>query len=113
MIEFLVHLVLTALLLLVVARIVPGVSVSGFGSALIAALILGLVNALVRPLVVVVTIPITIVTLGLFLLVINGLMFLLASKFVSGFRVEGCLPAFLGSLVFSILNLAVSAAFGL
>jgi putative membrane protein len=113
MLEFFIHLVVTALLLLVVAYLVPGVQVEGMKSALIAALILGVVNALVRPFVVVLTIPLTIVTLGLFLLAINALMFLLTSKLVPGFRVEGCLSAFLGSLVFSVLNLAVSAAFGL
>ncbi|MEJ2312560.1 MAG: phage holin family protein [Gemmatimonadales bacterium] len=112
MLEFLIHLVVTALLLLVVAHVVPGVQVEGMKSALIAALILGVVNALVRPLVVFLTIPITILTLGLSLLAINALMFLLTSKLVPGFRVEGCLSAFIGSLVFSVLNLAVSAAFG-
>jgi putative membrane protein len=113
MLEFFIHLVVTALLLLVVAYVVPGVQVEGMKSALIAALILGIVNALVRPFVVFLTIPITIVTLGLFLLAINAFMFLLASKLVPGFRVDGCLPAFLGSLVFSALNLIVSAAFGI
>jgi putative membrane protein len=113
MLEFFIHLVVTALLLLVVAYMVPGVQIEGMKSALIAALILGIVNALVRPLVVFLTIPITILTLGLFLLAINAFMFLLASKLVPGFRVDGCLPAFLGSLVFSALNLVVSAAFGI
>jgi putative membrane protein len=113
MLEFFIHLVVTALLLLVVAYVVPGVQVEGMKSALIAALILGIVNALVRPFVVFLTIPITIITLGLFLLAINAFMFLLTSKFVPGFRVEGCLAAFLGSLVLSALNLAVSAAFGI
>jgi putative membrane protein len=77
MLEFFIHLVVTALLLLVVAYVVPGVQVEGMKSALIAALILGIVNALVRPFVVFLTIPITIVTLGLFLLAINAFMFLL------------------------------------
>ena len=113
MLEFFIHLVVTALLLLVVAYVVPGVQVEGMKSALIAALILGIVNALVRPFVVFLTIPITIVTLGLFLLAINAFMFLLTSKLVPGFRVEGCMAAFLGSLVFSALNLVVSAAFGI
>jgi putative membrane protein len=84
MLEFFIHLVVTALLLLVVAYLVPGVQVEGMKSALIAALILGVVNALVRPFVVVLTIPLTIVTLGLFLLAINALMFLLTSKLVPG-----------------------------
>jgi len=113
MLEFFIHLVVTALLLLVVAYVVPGVEIAGTKSALIAALILGVVNALVRPLVVVLTIPITILTLGLFLLAVNALMFMLTSKLVPGFRVEGCVSALLGSLVFSVLNLAVSAAFGI
>lgn len=108
MIEFLVHLVLTALLLLAVARIVPGVSVSGFGSALIAALILGLVNALVRPLVVVVTIPITIVTLGLFLLVLNALLFWGVASVLPGFHVTGFWAAVLGAILYSVIGSLLS-----
>lgn len=113
MAEFLVHLVVTALLLLVVANLVSGFELEGAVPALLAALVLGLVNALVRPLVVVLTIPLTLLTLGLFLFVVNALMMWLAAGLVPGFKVRGFVPALLGSLLFSLLNLAVSAVFGL
>lgn len=106
--EFLLHLVLTAVALLVVANVVSGVEVSGFGYALIAALILGLVNAIIKPVMVILTLPITIVTLGLFLLVINALMLWLASALVPGFQVTGFLAALLGSLLLTVLNVLIS-----
>lgn len=112
MIEFLAHLVISALLLLVVAHLVRGFELEGTAPALVAALMLGLVNAIVRPLVVVLTLPLTILTLGLFLFVVNALMFWLASALVPGFRVRGFGPALLGSLLFSLLNMAVAAVFG-
>jgi len=103
-----VHLVVTAALLLVVARVVKGVDVEGFGTALLAALAFGFVNALVRPVMVLLTLPLTILTLGLFLLVVNALMFRLAAALVPGFRVSGFGPALLGSLLLSLLNLALA-----
>ncbi len=113
MLEFLVHWVVTALLLLVVARVVSGIQVEDDVTALLAALVLGLVNALLRPLLVILTLPLTVLTLGLFLLVINAVLFLLASSLVPGFRVRGFGAALLGSLLLSLLNLAVSAVFGI
>lgn len=113
MVEFLLHLLLTAALLLLVAHLVEGVQIEGWGSALLGALVLGLVNALVRPIMVVLTFPLTILTLGLFLLVVNALMLWLAAALVPGVRVRGFGPALLGSLLLSLLNLAVSAVFGL
>ena len=107
MVVFLLHLLLTAALLLVVANVVRGVVVKGFGSALIGAFLLGIVNALVRPVMVFLTFPLTIVTFGLFLLVINALMLWLVAAFVPGIRVNGFGAAFFGSLLLTILNVLI------
>lgn len=111
--QFLAHLLVTALLLYLVAAIVPGIRVSGGFAALAGALALGLVNAFVRPLLVVLTLPITVLTLGLFLWVINAFMLMLAAALVPGLAVRGFVAALLGSLVLSLLNLAVALAFGI
>lgn len=94
---------LSAVSLLVVAYILPGIQVSSFGAALGAALVIGLLNALVRPVLVLLTLPITVVTLGLFLLVINALLFWLAGSLFKGFNVAGFWWAMLGALVYSII----------
>jgi putative membrane protein len=107
MLVFLEHLIVTAALLLLVANLVRGVHVQGWGSALVGALVLGFVNAVVRPLMVLLTLPFTILTFGLFLLVINALMLWLMAALVPGIRVQGFGPALLGSLVLTLLNLAV------
>src|SRR6476646_9369699 len=99
MLLFLVHLVLSASLLVIVANLVSGFTVDSWGSALWAALILGLVNAIVRPILVVLTLPLTIVTFGLFLVVINALMLQLAAAIVPGFRIAGFGPAFIGTVL--------------
>jgi putative membrane protein len=109
MLAFLTHLIVTAALLLLVANFVRGVQVQGWGSALIGALVLGFVNAVVRPLMVFLTLPFTILTFGLFLLVVNALMLWLVAALVPGIRIQGFGPAFLGSLVLTLLNLAVEA----
>jgi putative membrane protein len=93
-----------ALALLAVAYLLPGVSVDDFGSALIAALVLGLINTLVRPLLILLTLPITVVTLGLFLLILNGLLFWFAGSILSGFHVEGFWYALFGALLYSIIS---------
>lgn len=108
---FLVHVVIVGLLLWVVARIVPGVEVDGVGHALVAGLVLGVINALVKPLLVILTLPITILTLGLFLLVINALLLRLAAALVPGFRVDGFLPALLGALLLSIFSFGTTLVF--
>ena len=113
MIEFAIHLGVSALLLMLVASVVDGIKVSGGLSALLAALVLGLVNALVKPLVVLLTLPVTILTLGLFLFVINALMLMLTSALVPGFKVRGFTAALIGGLLLSILNLLVASAFGI
>ena len=100
---------LSAAALLGVAYIYGGVSVASFSSALVAALVIGLLNVLLRPVLVVLTIPITIVTLGLFLFVINALMFWAASGLLQGFHVKDFWAALIGSLIYSALRLLIDA----
>ncbi len=104
MLSFILRLLLNALAVLAIAYFVPGVSVRSFGVAIIAALVLGIVNALVRPLFLILSLPINILTLGLFTLVINALMFWLASKLVSGFEVRNFTAAFFGAIVFWLVS---------
>lgn len=86
---------------MIIAYVLPGIGVSSFYAALIAALVLGLANAIVRPIVSLLTLPINLITLGLFGLLVNALMFWLVSTVVKGFTVAGFWPAFLGSLLMS------------
>lgn len=102
--EILLIWILNAVALLIVAYILPGISVASFWSALIAALVLGLLNTLVKPVLVLLTLPVTIVTLGLFLLVINALVFWFAGSVLKGFQVNGFWWALLGALVYSIIS---------
>lgn len=96
--------ILNAVALLAVAYLVPGIVVASFGSAMIAALVLGLLNALVKPVLILLTLPITIVTLGLFLLVLNALVFWFAGSVLKGFQVEGFWWAVLGAILYSIIS---------
>jgi len=112
MLEFLAHVLLTAALLLLVARIVSGVEVSGWTSAILGALVLGLANAVVRPLLVVLTLPFTILTFGLFLLVINALVLWLVAALVPGIKVKGFGPAFVGALLLTVLNICIAMVLG-
>lgn len=89
--------------------IMQSVRVESFTSALFAALVLGLVNALIRPVLVVLTFPVTVVTLGLFILVINGLLFWAVGNFVKGFHVAGFWPAVGAALLFSLISWALSS----
>jgi putative membrane protein len=107
MTKLLVHWVLSALCLLLVARFVPGFFVRGFGTALIAALVIGLVNGTIGALLKIITFPITILTFGIFWLLINALMLKFAALFVPGFEVRGLWPAFWGGLILSVLNMIV------
>lgn len=95
---------LNAVALLVVAYLLPGITVASFGSALIAALVLGLLNSLVKPVLVILTLPITIVTLGLFLLVLNALLFWFAGSILKGFQVSGFWWAVIGALLYSLIS---------
>jgi len=97
---FILRWVLNTLAVMLAAYLVPGVHVSGFWSALITALVMGLINAIIRPVVVILTLPVNIITLGLFTLVINALMFWLAAYLVPGFDIDGFWPAFGGALIF-------------
>ena len=101
---------LSAAALLLVANIYPGVAVKSFGAALVAAFVLGLLNTVVRPVLVVLTLPVTLVTLGLFMFVINALMFWAAASLLDGFHVNGFLAALLGSLIYSVLGLVIESA---
>lgn len=99
---------LNAVALLVVAYILPGISVASFGAAMVAALVLGLINTLVKPILVLLTLPITILTLGLFLLVINALVFWFVGSILGGFKVNGFWWAMIGALLYSIISSLLS-----
>ena len=101
---------LLAAALLLVAQLYSGVSVSSFGSALLAAFVIGLFNTLVRPLLVLLTLPVTLLTLGLFLFVINALMFWAAASVLDGFNVAGFTAALVGSLLYSVCGIVIDAA---
>ena len=103
---------LSAAALLAVAYLYSGVQIPNYSSALIAALVIGLLNAVVRPILVILTLPVTVVTLGLFLFVINALMFWAAASVLSGFHVAGFGAALLGSLIYSLLGLLIESALG-
>lgn len=106
--NLIVRLVLGALALLFTAAVVPGIHASGFVAALIAAVALALVNGFLRPILVFLTFPITIVTLGLFLLVINAGMLLLVGNVVSGFSVHGWAAALVGSIILWLCSLGIN-----
>jgi putative membrane protein len=102
---------LNAAALLCVAYLYSGVVVSSFGAALAAAFVIGLFNMVLRPVLVVLTFPVTLVTLGLFLFVINALMFWAAASLLDGFHVSGFSAALLGSLIYSLFGLVIDSAF--
>ena len=105
---FLIRLIVNAIALIAVAYIVPGIHVSGLGGALIAALILGIVNAILRPILIVLSLPLELVTLGLFTLVINALLFWLVGALHVGLTVDGFWPAFFGAIVMAIVSWILS-----
>lgn len=102
--KLLARVAVTAFALLLVAHFIPGITITGLLPAVLAAVILGLLNALVRPILVILTLPITILTLGLFIIVINAALFQLASLFVVGFSVNSFLTAVVGSILVSIVS---------
>ena len=104
MIALIVRWVLNALALYIVAKIVPGIHLLDFGSALIAVIVIALVNALIKPFLFLLTLPVTIVTFGLFALVLNALMLMLASALTPGFKIDGFGTALLGSILLSIVT---------
>lgn len=110
--QFIVHILVTAALLFVLGRIIDGIEVRDGKAALFGALVLGLANAFVRPVVVLLTLPVTVITLGLFLFVVNALMIMLAAALVDGFEVEGFGSALWGSIALALLNLLVGLFLG-
>ena len=103
---------INALGLAIAALILPGITIRGFGTLLVAALLMGLVNALLRPVVVLVTLPITIVTFGLFLLVVNAAMFGLVAAMLEGFAVRGFFAALFGWMIVSAIGVLSSWTIG-
>jgi putative membrane protein len=108
--KLIVRWLLLAAALLFVAHLYSGVTVPSFGEALIAALVIGLFNTLVRPLLVLLTLPVTLLTLGLFLFVINALMFWGAAWLLDGFNVTGFWAALIGSLIYSLCGMVIDVA---
>jgi putative membrane protein len=108
--KLLVKWLLSAVALLAVANLYGGVQVSSFGAAMVAALVMGLLNAVVRPILVILTLPLTLITLGLFLFVINAAMFWTAASLLDGFQVQGFGAALLGSLIYTVLGLVIESA---
>ena len=109
MLRLLLVWLINSVALLGVAYLMPSVQVSSFGAALIAALVLGLVNAVIRPILILLTLPVTLLTLGLFILVINGLLFWFVGSILQGFFVAGFWSGVLGALVYSVISWALSA----
>ena len=101
--------ILNAVALLAVTWLLPSIQVTGFGAALVAALGLGLINTLVRPVLALLTLPLTVLTLGLFYLVLNGLLFWLASALLPGFHVAGFGSALIGAILYGVIAWALSA----
>ena len=108
--KIIIRWLLLAAALLLVAYLYPGVKISSFGSAMIAAFVLGLFNTLLRPILVLLTLPVTVVTLGLFLFVINALMFYFAASVLNGFHVNGFTAALIGSLIYSLCGMVIDVA---
>jgi putative membrane protein len=106
-----IRVIISSLAVYVTANIVPGVAVVGFGSAVIAAILLAVVNAVLKPILVVLTLPITILTLGLFMVVINAGLVMLVSTWVPGFHVDGFWSALFFSIVVSIINTLIYKVF--
>ncbi|HEY2925477.1 phage holin family protein [Piscinibacter sp.] len=108
--KLIVRWLLLAAALLLVAHLYAGVEVRSFGSAMIAALVLGLLNTLLRPVLVLLTLPVTLLTLGLFLFVINAAMFYVAAQVLDGFKVSGFAAALIGSLIYSLCGMVIDVA---
>lgn len=104
MFQFILTWVLTALSLLITAYLIPGITINGFTVAAIATAVMGLINAIVRPILLLFTLPLTILSLGLFLFVVNAISFSLVSYFTPGFTVNSFLDALFGSIVLSIVS---------
>ena len=108
--KIIVRWLLLAAALLLVAHLYSGVVIGSFGAAMLAAFVIGLFNTLLRPILVLLTLPVTVLTLGLFLFVINALMFYFAASVLQGFHVNGFVAALIGSLLYSLCGLVIDAA---
>src|SRR3989344_9301988 len=106
LLRLLLKLVITALALIAIAEFIPGITVSGWYPALIAALILSVVNVTLKPLLVLLTLPLTLITLGLFAFVLNATLFWFVGSFVDGFDITGFIPAFIGAFLLSLVSWA-------
>ncbi|HLI96571.1 MAG TPA: phage holin family protein [Candidatus Baltobacteraceae bacterium] len=109
--HFLIRLLINGIAFYLIARYVPGIHANGFGYAVLAAFIFGIVNAIVRPIVLLLTLPFTIITLGLFIIVVNALMFWLATWISPGFKVDGFVPALIGGIIMAIVGMITNAVF--
>jgi len=109
MLRLLLAWIINAAALLALPYLFTSIRVDGFYTALAAALILGLINAVIRPILLLLTLPLSIVTLGLFILVVNGLLFWFVASFVKGFHVAGFWPAVFGAIVYSLISWAATA----
>ena len=107
--KLLIGWLLNALALLAVAYFVPGIALSNFTAALIAAAVIGLVNMLIKPILLILTLPVTIITLGLFIFVINGILFWLVGNFLDGFDVKTLIAGIIGAIVYSVISWILSA----
>lgn len=97
-----------ALSIMFVGWVIPGITVSSFGTAMIASIVIALVNIVIKPILVFLTLPINILTLGLFILVINALLFMFVAYLIPGVEVDGFWSAFLGALILSLLSIGLS-----
>ncbi len=104
MVTIIARVIITAFVLLLVAQVVPGIEIDTLFTAIVAAFVLGILNVLVRPILVLLMLPITLLTLGLFIFVINAFLFWGAASLIDGFTVSGFLPALLGSLIVSVIS---------
>src|SRR5213593_3381821 len=109
---FFFRLVITALGLWAAATVVPGVQIDGWGNLVVAALLLGIVNAVIRPIILILTLPLTVLTLGLFILVVNGISLAVVAWLMPGFTVAGLVPAVLGSIVVGLTSWFASTFIG-
>jgi putative membrane protein len=109
MARMLIGWLLNAIALLAVAYLLPSIHVASFGAALVAAMVLGLVNTLIRPVLVILTLPVTLLSFGLFLLVINGLLFWLVGSWIEGFSVGGFWPGVFGAILYSLISWLLAA----
>jgi putative membrane protein len=105
--KLIIRLLVNALVIFLIAQLLPGFDVQSIYTAIIVAIVLGLINVTLRPLLIILTLPITIVTLGLFIFILNALLLKFASTIVKGFELTGFLPALVASLIISFVNIVI------